>query len=141
MSEDESEIDGLHDFLSTLRDKYVFSRKESGEIVDAGARIVAEKLRENTPYDENAKMQMIYGKEYSHLRDGITYKVGQFANGSTDVGFKDDYWQIANWVDHGTYRQKGQFFMEKTFQELNDEEVFGAIADKAKQIISENHSG
>lgn len=136
MSEDKSHIEGVSDLLKNLQSQVILTRDEAADIIEPGIKVLERKLKDNTPYDKNGRTQYIYGKEFHHLDEGITHKKGQFADGSTDVGFDAASWQVANWVDHGTYRQHGQFFVEKTFSDLNSDELFNPIAKAAKQYLN-----
>ena len=140
MSNDNSHIEGVSDFLKNLRNQVILTRDEAADIIEPGIKVLEQKLKNNTPYDENGKTQYIYGKEFHHLKDGITHKKGQFADGSTDVGFDSASWPVANWVDHGTYRQHGQFFVEKTFDDLNSDELFDPIAKAAKKYLNKKQN-
>lgn len=141
MDNDNSHIEGVDDLLKNLRNQVVLTRNEAADIIEPGIKKVEQALRDNTPYDENSKTQYIYGDVYNHMRDGITHKKGQFADGSSDVGFDKTTWKVANWVDHGTYRQQGQFFVEKTYDELNTGAIFSAMADKAQQTLDKKLKG
>lgn len=140
MNGDNSHIEGVNDFLENLRNQVILTRDEAADIIEPGIKVLEQKLKDNTPYDENGKTQYIYGKEFHHLNEGITHKKAQFADGSTDVGFDAASWQVANWVDHGTYRQHGQFFVEKTFSDLNNDELFDPIAKAAKQHLNKKQN-
>lgn len=141
MNEDKSHIEGVNDFLENLRNQVTLTRDEAADIIEPGIKVLEQKLKENTPYDENGRTQYIYGKKFHHLNEGITHKKAQFADGSTDVGFNAASWQVANWVDHGTYRQPGQFFVEKTFSDLDSDELFNPIAKAAQQYLIKKQNG
>lgn len=78
MTKEGVEIEGIEEFYNLL-DGLVPTREESAEIAAAGALVFSEGLKKNTPYRQEVASK--------HLRDDITFKKNQYANGSTDVGF------------------------------------------------------
>lgn len=89
-------------------------RTESGgkKAAKEASQIVADKLKENTPYDPKTK---------KHMRDDIVVTKNSELSAQYDVHYgKDTAWR-SNWVNDGTIRIKGQHFKEKTIEETKDE--------------------
>lgn len=116
MANDDVNISGLDDLFKKL-DKLTLTKEQKVKAVDKAADTYVEHLIPKIPVDE-AKTK---GK---HLKDLITYKSGQYADGSTDVGFtKDGYYY--RFLNNGTKDMKkhpnGLHFMEHAFDEAKSE--------------------
>lgn len=92
----------------------------------AAAEIVAEKLKENTPYDPGTP---------KHMRDDIEVsKANDLGEYHVHYG-KDTAWR-SNFVNDGTIRIRGQHFKEKTESESQDE-----ARAEMQRVINEELNG
>jgi len=80
--------------------------KKAGEVI-------ADKLRQNTPIDQSDNNE-------KHMKDDIVVSnVDQY--GEITVGFGDDTYWRAHFVELGTIKQRPQHFIERTEQEMQQE--------------------
>jgi len=131
-------VQGEDEILNQLKN-LVLTRKELSEIIESVVPDIEEHLYEYTPYDEDADIEKkkLYGKPIGHLRDYITHKPNQYPDGGTDIGFTSKAAPIARWTNWGTYRQKPQFWFEKSFDTLDFDAIFKKEGETAKRIIAE----
>lgn len=111
-----SEITGLDGFAKQL-ERYNFNGQVAIRANNAAAEVFIKHLKPKVP-ESSSKGE--------HLQDMITYKPGQYPDGSTDVGFgkKGFYFRFLN---NGTAKMHdkvppgGLHFMEHAFDEAKDE--------------------
>lgn len=123
------EVTGLDDFAKQL-EQYNFNGQVAINATNAAAEIFVRHLRPKVP---------VSGGDGEHLRDLITYKPGQYADGSTDVGFgkKGYYFRFLN---NGTAKMHnkvppgGLHFMEHAFDEAKAEMQQAMIAEVKKGL-------
>lgn len=122
-------------------DTALFTREEKAKITEKMAKIVSDGLYNATPYDANdpgfhggSSTKKLFKKNVKHLREGITHHPNEFADGSTNVGFKQGYYPVAFWTDHGTINQIGQFWFEDYANNLPAEEAFAPAAEQAELL-------
>lgn len=117
------------------------TKKEGMEIVEPAARAIENQIIEAAFKEADENLNEITYKFKSgtyhfpgHLYDGVTHKASQLWDGGTLVGFKDGYFQLANWVNNGTYVRPGKHFMEKVVSE-NKERTFELYAIAAREVF------
>ena len=136
------------------------SEKVNRKVVQAAAKYVAERLEENTPYEDESKYRSWNEqfkfenengqdhKEFKHMKEDVHVSVGQ--DGEATIGYgHDTYWRV-HFVETGTMRTggmvdksgrrhwgagiEGQHFVERTTQETQDA-VFGLMAKEIKKAF------
>jgi HK97 gp10 family phage protein len=111
------DVSGMEAFEKSLADT-IIRKQDAIRANSAAADVFIKHLQPNVPFDEGKSK----GK---HLRDMLTYKPGQYEDGSTDIGFtKDGYY--FRFLNNGAKQMKnvppgGLHFMEHTFDEAKDE--------------------
>lgn len=74
------------------------------------AQFVAERLKQNSPYNSVTDL---------HLKDSVA--ISPIRDGEIQIGYtKDVYWRV-KFVEFGTIKQPPQHFMEDTFNETQVE--------------------
>jgi HK97 gp10 family phage protein len=122
----EVDISGLDRQFRELAYKTASGGKKASKI---GAAIVAEKLKENTPYENNSdrkwraqrqwEAENGVSHEFKHLRDDIVQSTPNEL-GEIEVKFgKDTAWR-SRFVNDGTIHQVPQHFAEKTVVETHE---------------------
>lgn len=130
--------DDIEQGLVSLGEK---ARRLENKAVREGARVFAEDLKKNTPYETASDrswkaqrdMDKLNGRTsvFKHLRDDIQVS-GIDHVGHVNVGFgKDTYWR-AHFVEMGTINQRPQGFIQRTIVE-SDENVNQAMSDVLKK--------
>jgi HK97 gp10 family phage protein len=109
------EITGMETFMKQLGNLTI-SPETAKRAVNAAADIYVERLQPNIPVSDG---------NGHHVRDELTYKPGQYADGSTDVGFtKKGYY--GRFLNNGTAKMHdkvppgGLHFMEHTYDEAKE---------------------
>ncbi|GGH83560.1 HK97 gp10 family phage protein [Pullulanibacillus pueri] len=104
------------------------ARTKSGgkKAAKAGAQIVADKLKENTPYDPDTEKHLIDDVEISRVNDLGEYQV-HFG--------KDTAWR-SKFVNDGTINQPAQHFAEKT-----EAEARGEVTEEMQKVIEKELNG
>lgn len=111
----------------------------------AGAVIVAEKLKENTPYENRSDRkwkaqrqvegQTGVSQDFKHMRDDIVLS-GPNELGDIEVKFgKETAWR-SKFVNDGTIKQQPQHFAEKTIAETHED-----VRQAMQGIINEEVNG
>lgn len=119
----EIDMGGLERQLRELASRTASGGKKASKV---GAEIVAEKLKENTPYDPNTKFHMQDDIEISRPND-----LGEYV-----VGFgKNTAWR-SKFVNDGTIKQHAQHFAEKTVTETHEE-----VRSAMQEIINQELNG
>jgi HK97 gp10 family phage protein len=116
---DKVDVTGLDGIMAQLNSLNL-SKEDKVKAVNAGAEAYIKHLVPKIPVDKDRKK----GK---HLNQDVTFKPGQYADGSTDVGFnkKGYYYRFLN---NGTKTIKAQHFMEHAAEEAKND-INKAIAD------------
>jgi|GEM_PF-1310928 len=153
----EVDTGGVDEVLKNMARK---SDKVNREAVRTAAKYVAERLEENTPYEDESKyrswneqfkLENENGQEhkkFKHMKDDVHVSVGR--DGTATVGYgHDTYWRV-HFVETGTMRTggmvdksgkrhwgagiEGQHFIERTTQETKDA-AFDLMAKKIKKAF------
>lgn len=126
--------------------KLMFTRKEKAQMTEKMVKPMQEALYDATPYDANdpgfkngSSTKKLFGKNVKHLREGITHHPNQFADGSTQLGFKRGYYPVAFWTDRGTINQPGTGWFERFSAHVPADEAFNAAYQEAKLIWGSKH--
>ncbi|MFX3616125.1 MAG: HK97-gp10 family putative phage morphogenesis protein [Sporolactobacillus sp.] len=112
------EVTGMDAFMKQLTNLAI-SPETAKHAVNAAADVFVEHLIPNIPIDETRKQ----GK---HLEELVTYKSGQYPDGSTDVGFTNDGY-------YGRFVNEGHFVTNGYKYEIRKK---GRAVGRKKAIIS-----
>ena len=107
--------------LSNLDEKVIPDTATKRKMTEAGAKVLAEKLKEATPRTKHNDVK------YGHLQDNVTYQdtdIDGEENGSSTVGYgKKAY--VARFLNDGTVKMPATHFVDNVRRESSDE-VFKA---------------
>lgn len=115
--------------LSTIDEKVIPDTTTKRKMTEAGAKVMAEKLKEATPRTKRNDVK------YGHLQDNVTYQdtdIDGEENGSSTVGYgKKAY--VARFLNDGTVKMPATHFVDNVRRESSDEvfkaqrEVYGKL--------------
>lgn len=89
-----------------------------------GAEIMAEALRDNSPFDPVTNLHLENYVAISNVKD----------DGTVEIGYtKKVYWRVA-FVEFGTINQPPQHFMEDTFKETNQKTIEKVVEELKKGL-------
>lgn len=121
--------------------KLLLNRAEKSQVVEAMVKPMAESLYNATPYDpydsgfkDGSGTKQLFKKRVRHLREGITHKPNQFTDGSTNLGFKQGYYPVVMWTDHGTIYQPGNGWFLRWLDSVPKEDALRAGAEEAFKV-------
>lgn len=107
--------------LSNIDEKVIPDITTKRKMTEAGAKVLAEKLKEATPRTKHNDVK------YGHLQDNVTYQdtdIDGEENGSSTVGYgKKAY--VARFLNDGTVKMPATHFVDNVRRESSDE-VFKA---------------
>lgn len=107
--------------LSNIDEKVIPDTTTKRKMTEAGAKVLAEKLKEATPRTKHNYVK------YGHLQDNVTYQdtdIDGEENGSSTVGYgKKAY--VARFLNDGTVKMPATHFVDNVRRESSDE-VFKA---------------
>lgn len=111
----------METFATNAEKLLVPDTKTKQAMTEAGAKVMAERLKENTPRSNHNDVK------YSHLQDNIGYQntdIDGEVDGSSVVGFgKKGY--VARFLNDGTVKMPATHFVDNTRRESADD-VFDA---------------
>lgn len=103
--------------LSNIGDKVIPDTSTKRKMTEAGAKVLAEKLKEATPRTKHNDVK------YGHLQDNVTYQgtdIDGEENGSSTVGYgKKAY--VARFLNDGTVKMPATHFVDNVRRESSDE--------------------
>ncbi|MEK1471391.1 phage head-tail adapter protein [Limosilactobacillus fermentum] len=103
--------------LSNIGDKAIPDTSTKRKMTEAGAKVLAEKLKEATPRTKHNDVK------YGHLQDNVTYQdtdIDGEENGSSTVGYgKKAY--VARFLNDGTVKMPATHFVDNVRRESSDE--------------------
>ncbi|MGF7437899.1 HK97-gp10 family putative phage morphogenesis protein [Lentilactobacillus senioris] len=114
----------LSDWLDNITEKVQLTTAEKAEITGAGAKVLADDLKEVTRekhYRERKK-----GRSTTHLADSVLYRktdIDGAKTGVSTVGFDVKKQHIARFLNDGTKFIKGDHFVENTRRESQNKVV------------------
>ena len=116
--------------LSNIGDKVIPDTSTKRKMTEAGAKVLAEKLKEATPRTKHNDVK------YGHLQDNVTYQdtdIDGEENGSSTVGYgKKAY--IARFLNDGTVKMPATHFVDSVRRESSDE-VFKAQREAYDKLL------
>lgn len=116
--------------LSNIDEKVIPDTTTKRKMTGAGAKVLAEKLKEATPRTKRNDVK------YGHLQDNVTYQdtdIDGEENGSSTVGFgKKAY--VARFLNDGTVKMKATHFVDNVRRESSDE-VFKAQRETYDKLM------
>lgn len=116
--------------LSNIDEKVIPDTTTKRKMTEAGAKVLAEKLKEATPRTKNNDVK------YGHLQDNVTYQdtdIDGEENGSSTVGYgKKAY--VARFLNDGTVKMPATHFVDNVRRESSDE-VFKAQREAYDKLI------
>lgn len=116
--------------LSNIGDKVIPDTSTKRKMTEAGAKVLAEKLKEATPRTKHNDVK------YGHLQDNVTYQdtdIDGEENGSSTVGYgKKAY--IARFLNDGTVKMPATHFVDNVRRESSDE-VFKAQREAYNKLM------
>lgn len=116
--------------LSNIGDKVIPDTTTKRKMTEAGAKVLAEKLKEATPRTKHNDVK------YGHLQDNVTYQdtdIDGEENGSSTVGYgKKAY--IARFLNDGTVKMPATHFVDNVRRESSDE-VFKAQREAYDKLM------
>ena len=116
--------------LSNIGDKVIPDTSTKRKMTEAGAKVLAEKLKEATPRTKHNDVK------YGHLQDNVTYQdtdIDGEENGSSTVGYgKKAY--VARFLNDGTVKMPATHFVDNVRRESSDE-VFKAQREAYDKLM------
>lgn len=116
--------------LSNIDEKVIPDTTTKRKMTGAGAKVLAEKLKEATPRTKHRDVK------YGHLQDNVTYQdtdIDGEENGSSTVGYgKKAY--VARFLNDGTVKMKATHFVDNVRRESSDE-VFKAQRETYDKLM------
>lgn len=102
--------------LSNIDEKVIPDTTTKRKMTEAGAKVLAEKLKEATPRTKHNDVK------YGHLQDNVTYQdtdIDGEENGSSTVGYgKKAY--VARFLNDGTVKMPATHFVDNVRRESSD---------------------
>lgn len=116
--------------LSSIDEKVIPDTTTKRKMTEAGAKVLAEKLKEATPRTKYNDVK------YGHLQDNVTYQdtdIDGEENGSSTVGYgKKAY--VARFLNDGTVKMPATHFVDNVRRESSDE-VFKAQREAYDKLM------
>ncbi|WP_123799576.1 HK97-gp10 family putative phage morphogenesis protein [Limosilactobacillus fermentum] len=116
--------------LSNIDEKVIPDTTTKRKMTEAGAKVLAEKLKEATPRTKRNDVK------YGHLQDNVTYQdtdIDGEENGSSTVGYgKKAY--VARFLNDGTVKMPATHFVDNVRRESSDE-VFKAQREAYDKLM------
>lgn len=116
--------------LSNIDEKVIPDTTTKRKMTGAGAKVLAEKLKEATPRTKRNDVK------YGHLQDNVTYQdtdIDGEENGSSTVGYgKKAY--VARFLNDGTVKMPATHFVDNVRRESSDE-VFKAQREAYDKLM------
>lgn len=116
--------------LSNIDEKVIPDTTTKRKMTEAGAKVLAENLREATPRTKRNDVK------YGHLQDNVTYQdtdIDGEENGSSTVGYgKKAY--VARFLNDGTVKMPATHFVDNVRRESSDE-VFKAQREAYDKLM------
>lgn len=116
--------------LSNIDEKVIPDTATKRKMTEAGAKVLAEKLKEATPRTKHNDVK------YGHLQDNVTYQdtdIDGEENGSSTVGYgKKAY--VARFLNDGTVKMPATHFVDNIRRESSDE-VFKAQREAYDKLM------
>lgn len=116
--------------LSNIDEKVIPDTTTKRKMTEAGAKVLAEKLKEATPRTKHNDVK------YGHLQDNVTYQdtdIDGEENGSSTVGYgKKAY--VARFLNDGTVKMPATHFVDNVRRESSDE-VFKAQREAYDKLM------
>lgn len=116
--------------LSNIDEKVIPDTATKRKMTGAGAKVLAEKLKEATPRTKHSDVK------YGHLQDNVTYQdtdIDGEENGSSTVGYgKKAY--VARFLNDGTVKMPATHFVDNVRRESSDE-VFKAQREAYDKLM------
>lgn len=121
--------------------------KVEAKAVIAGAKVVAEKLKENTPsfdyagkkiystYWNNKESKRIARKKPDHAKNDI--KISKSKDGYAEVGFGNDSYWYMHFTEFGTFKINPQGSASRTEKETEREVIQTMSAIIAKELLKQ----
>ena len=117
MSKDDDFNTQLEAWFNSIKDTLSMSAKQKAKMTGAGAKVFADILRDETPYNPHIKTDR-------HLRDCIMFKAGKtldnLQTGNTDVGFSKDKAYIARFLNDGTKKMVATHFRANAIEKATE---------------------
>lgn len=119
--------------LSNIDEKVIPDTTTKRKMTEAGAKVLAEKLKEATPRTKRNDVK------YGHLQDNVTYQdtdIDGEENGSSTVGYgKKAY--VARFLNDGTVKMPATHFVDNVRRESSDE-VFKAQREAYDKLMGDD---
>lgn len=119
----------MNSWLEQIK-KVIPSAEQSAEITEAGAKVLAERLKETAPVSKEKD------EKYGHLKDNIVYiptDIDGEKNGSSTVGFQKKAY-IARFLNDGTIKMPATHWVDNARNETSSD-VFAAQRKKYDELI------
>ncbi|WP_281828554.1 HK97-gp10 family putative phage morphogenesis protein [Lactobacillus amylolyticus] len=119
----------MSDWLEQIKE-VIPNAEQSAEITEAGAKVLAERLKEIAPVSKEKE------EKYGHLKDNITYiptDIDGEKNGSSTVGFQKKAY-IARFLNDGTIKMPATHWVDNARNETSSD-VFAAQRKKYDELI------
>ena len=119
----------MSDWLNQIK-SVVPSAEQSAEITEAGAKVLADKLKEAAPVSKKKE------EKYGHLKDNITYiptDIDGEKNGNSTVGFQKKAY-IARFLNDGTVKMPATHWVDNVRSEASSD-IFAAQQKKYDELI------
>lgn len=124
------EFEDIMTGLSNIDEKVIPDTTTKRKMTEAGAKVLAEKLKEATPRTKHNDVK------YGHLQDNVTYQdtdIDGEENGSSTVGYgKKAY--VARFLNDGTVKMPATHFVDNVRRESSDE-VFKAQREAYDKLM------
>lgn len=116
--------------LSSIDEKVIPDTTTKQKITEAGAKVLAERLKEATPRTKHNDVK------YGHLQDNVAYQdtdIDGEENGSSTVGYcKKAY--VARFLNDGTVKMPATHFVDNVRRESSDD-VFKAQREAYDKLM------
>ena len=133
MSKDDDFNTQLEAWFDSIKNTLTMTAQQKAKITGAGAKVFADILRDETPYNPHIKTD-------EHLRDCIMFKAGKtldnLQTGDTDVGFSKNKAYIARFLNDGTKKMAATHFRDNAVEKAT-EPVKRAEALAFKEMLEE----
>lgn len=119
----------MNDWLNKIK-SVVPNAEQSAEITEAGAKVLADKLKEAAPVSKKKE------EKYGHLKDNITYiptDIDGEKNGNSTVGFQKKAY-IARFLNDGTIKMPATHWVDNARNEASSD-IFAAQREKYDELI------
>lgn len=111
---DNSNVTGLEELIGQLA-RISIPESTRKEAIIAAAETYSAALIQNT----REAIKTPSPNKKTHLWEDVSYKKGQYPDGSVDVGF-NKYGYYYRYINNGTKNIKGEHFVEHTYDQMRD---------------------